>query len=222
MDYETEEQQLEAIKKWWQENSSMIITGIAVGVAAIFGWQYYQNQSTVHGEQASILYENVAANVQLASTINDQQSRVNKLMAEYSDTPYASLSALLLAKQQLAAGDPVKAQQQLQWVVDNAQQEELRYLARIRLSRVMLANNQNEQALTLVSEVFPESFRAIALELKGDVLLTMGKNDEAKQAYVEAQNYADNNQLLQLKIDDLGGLTPMPTSAVTEKSEPSA
>ncbi len=218
MDFETEEQQLEAIKQWWKENSSMIVVGVTVGVASIFGWQYYQDQSVVHSEQASIIYENVAANVQSAQTLDEQQARINTLVGEYSDTPYASLSALLLAKQQLAAGDLARAQQQLQWVIDNAVQEELRYLAKIRLARVLLNNAQPDQALALIDQVYPESFRAIALELKGDVLLSQGKQDDAKQAYIEAQNYADSNRWLQLKIDDLGGLAPV----TAENNEPSA
>ncbi len=221
MDFETEEQQVEAIKQWWKENSAMIVTGISVGVASIFGWQYYQDQSIKHTEQASIIYETVATNVQSSGTINDQQTRVNTLAAEYKDTPYASLSALLLAKQHLAAGEPVKAQTQLQWVIDNARQDELRYLAKIRLARVLLTNAQVDQALLLLNETYPESFRSIALELKGDALVTQGNKALAHQAYKEALQYTVSSRLLQLKIDDLGEAADISTDN-TSSTEPSA
>ena len=99
MDFETEEQQLEAIKKWWKENSNMIIGGIAVGVSAIFGWQYYQDKTIVHTNNARVLYEQVVGNVENLAIVNEQMARVNTLQAEYADTLYAGSGGLLLAKQ---------------------------------------------------------------------------------------------------------------------------
>ena len=151
--------------------------------------------------------------------------KVNTLVAEYSDTPYASLSALVLAKQQSAAGDYVKAQQQLDWVVQNARQEELKYLAKIRLSRLYLTVADYDLALTLLSESFPQSFQSMALELKGDVLLSQGKKTLAKVAYTQALAASDaSNRWLQLKIDDIGDsmIVPSINQAATDASEPSA
>lgn len=222
MDYETEEQQLEAIKKWWKENSSMIVGGIAIGVSAIFGWQYYQAQTITHTEQASVYYEQVLVQSEDASKLNEQLIKVNKLEAEFSDTPYAALSALLIAKQQLAAGDLAKAQQQYEWVINNASQDEFKYLAKIRLSRLMLATNKAEQAITLLSESYPESYMSMVLELKGDALLTLGKKDQAKVSYQQALSLAtDSNRWLQLKIDDIGDSEPAKDNK-TGISEPSA
>jgi len=207
MDYETEEQQIEAIKKWWKENSNMIVTGVAIGVACIFGWQYYQGETVKHAEQASVLYEQVLVNADNPSKINDQLASVNQLEAEFNDTPYASLSALIVAKQQLEAGQIEKAQQQYRWVIDNANQDELKYIAKIRLSRLLLANNQQDQALSLLNETYPESFNGMVLELKGDVLLVQGNKAEAKLAYIKAMSLSQgSNRWLQLKIDDIGDL----------------
>ena len=205
MDFETEEQQLEALKKWWSENATMIIGGIVVGVSSIFGWQYYQEQSHLHAEKASVIYEQVLRSTQSSDESADVQTKVNNLIAEYSDTPYASLSALVLAKQQAAAGDYAKAQQQLDWVVNNAQQEELKFLAKIRLARLYLSAEQLDLALNLLNETYPDSFQSMALELKGDVLVIQGKNLEAKAAYTQAQAVSDGvNRWLQMKIDDIG------------------
>ncbi|RDH83708.1 MAG: hypothetical protein DIZ80_06090 [endosymbiont of Galathealinum brachiosum] len=221
MDYETEEQQLEAIKKWWKENSSTVVMGIAVGVASIFGWQFYQTDSINHTEQASVLYEQVLIQSENPSKINDQLASVNQLEAEFKDTPYASLSALIIAKQHIAAGQDDKAQQQYQWVIENANQDELKYLAKIRLSRLLLTNQQHDKALVLLNETYPENFNAMVMELKGDVLSTQGNKAEAKKAYLEALSFSKSpNRWLQLKIDDIGG------SAVDSKAstgtEPSA
>lgn len=220
MDFETEEQQLEAIKKWWKENSTNIIGGLAVGVSSIFGWQYYQDKTIVHTESASVLYEQVAVNLENIATVNEQMTRVNTLQAEYSDTPYAGLAALLLAKQQMASGEFVKAQQQLDWLVNNAQQDEVKYLAKIRLARLLVNTQQVDKALAILNEVFPNSFNAMVYELKGDVLVLKGDMAQAKSAYQQAMAASQTpSRWLQHKIDDIS-LTNK--NLTTDKSEPSA
>jgi predicted negative regulator of RcsB-dependent stress response len=221
MDYETEEQQLEAIKKWWKENSSMVVTGVAIGVASIFGWQYYQTENVKHAEQASVLYEQVIIDSEISANLNKQIASVNQLQADFTDTPYASLTSLIVAKQQMQAGQIEKASKQYRWVIDNASQDALKFLAKIRLSRLLLADNKADQALTLLNETYPDSFKEMVLELKGDVLSTQGNKVQAKAAYIEAMSLSKNgNRWLQLKIDDLGD------TAVGSKSnkgiEPSA
>ena len=221
MDYETEEQQLEAIKKWWKENSTMVVTGISIGVASIFGWQYYQTESVKHAEQASVLYEQVLINSSNPANINDQLASVNQLEAEFNNTPYASLSALIVARQHMAAGQIEKAQQQYRWVIENTKQDELKYLAKIRLARLLLAATQFDESLALLNETYPDSFNAMVLELKGDVLSTQGNKAEAKTAYVKAMSLSSGaNRWLQLKIDDIGETSA--ESNLKTGSEPSA
>jgi len=221
MDYETEEQQIEAIKSWWKENSTMVVTGISIGVASIFGWQYYQTENVKHAEQASVLYEQVLINSTNPSKINDQLAGVNQLEAEFSDTPYAALSALIVAKQQLAVGEFEKAQQQYRWVIENTSQDELKYLAKIRLSRLLLTADKKDEALALLNEIYPESFNAMVFELKGDVLSSQGNSAEAKTAYIKALSLSKGpNRWLQLKIDDIGESSA--ESNLNPGTEPSA
>ncbi len=220
MDFETEEQQLEAIKKWWKENSNMIIGGIAVGVSAIFGWQYYQDKTIVHTNNASVLYEQVVGNVENLAIVNEQMARVNTLQAEYADTPYAGLGGLLLAKQQMASSEFVKAQKQLEWVAANARQDEVKSLAKVRLARLLSNTQQVDRALAILNEPFPTSFNAIVFELKGDVLILKGEMAQAKSAYQQAMAASESpSRWLQYKIDDIG-MTDQP--ATTDNSEPSA
>ena len=57
----TEEQQIEAFKKWWKENGSSIITGLLLGLAILFGarsWFAYQERSA---ENASDIYTSLMA-----------------------------------------------------------------------------------------------------------------------------------------------------------------
>ncbi len=207
MDYETEEQQLEAIKKWWKENSTNIIAGIVLGAVAIFGWRYYGDMQTRHMMEASSLYEQVKSAAISNAKPDEQQTRVNELMADYGDTPYASLSAFVFSKQLLQHNDMVKAQQQLDWVIKHADDESFKVIARLRQARILFAAKQFDNALALLSKDYPQSFSALYEELKGDIYLAQGKQDEARAAYDKAAMVIDNkaSKWLRLKRDEAAG-----------------
>jgi len=215
MDYETEEQQLEALKKWWKENSTNVIGGIFLGAAAILGWRYYGNVQTEHMLQASSIYEQVKTSAINNAELDQQQIRVNNLMAEYADTPYASLSAFAFTKQLLQNNDAVKAQQQLDWVIQHGDEESFKVIARLRQARLFFMAKQFDQALTLLSTEYPVSFTALYEELKGDIYLAQGKQIQARAAYDKASLLADNkpSKWLRLKRDE---------AVETNKAEPSA
>ena len=39
--FATEEQQVEAIKRFWKEHGTAIIVGAALGLGGLWGWRYY-------------------------------------------------------------------------------------------------------------------------------------------------------------------------------------
>jgi predicted negative regulator of RcsB-dependent stress response len=98
IDYETEEQQVAALKNWWKENATSLIIGVFVGVSGLLGWRYYIDQNQNHLVQASNLYMQVAQSVMM-NVVDDKVNDINNtLINEYSNTPYAALSSLALAK----------------------------------------------------------------------------------------------------------------------------
>ena len=57
IDYnKTDDEQAEDIKKWWKENGLSVAAGIALAVAALFGWEYWQKYQITQAESASTLY----------------------------------------------------------------------------------------------------------------------------------------------------------------------
>ena len=76
---ETEEQQVEALKKWWTENASVMILGVAIGASVLFGWRYYDNYKIQHAEEASSLYDSVLTTAAANDPLDKQQTRVNTL-----------------------------------------------------------------------------------------------------------------------------------------------
>jgi predicted negative regulator of RcsB-dependent stress response len=204
----TEEEQLEAIKKWWAENGWSIVGGIAIGLAAIFGWRSWEAWQQAQAEAASHLYSNMIVEVRQNRT-DEARELAQKLLDEYTSTSYAVFASLMLARLDVEAGNPDSALQYLQWAMDKTSQDEFKHLARLRMARVMLNDGKPDQALALILNVKNQGeFVASYEELKGDIYVRLGEIEKAKLAYQLALTAMDDrlreNSFLQMKIDDIG------------------
>ena len=205
--YASEEEQVAAIKKWWKENGTSVILGIVIGSAALFGWRFWQGQITAKGEQASMIYSQLEQ--QIAGQKSEDAAITGKqLMQDYPETPYASFAGLLLAKVAVDAQDIEAADNYLGWVIDNGNPEELVQIAIMRSARLSLDNDNADSAWALIATMNDASSLSSYHELKGDILLAQGKQDEAKNAYLQATalnpSGSGGNSILSLKMDDLG------------------
>ena len=203
--YKTEEEQVEALKKWWNDNGTSVIIGFCVLAAAIAGWQYWQAQKTATAVQASMLIEHAT---QALDDENHQgvSDAAGQILSEFSDTSYAPMAALLLAKSKYLSDDIVSAQTYLQWALDNSKDEGIQHIARIRLASVLWQQDKGDEALSLVNSVEPGKFIASYEELRGDIFASQGKNQEAIKAYeiaVSGEGAVSDARSLQLKIDAL-------------------
>ncbi|MCW8929028.1 MAG: tetratricopeptide repeat protein [Gammaproteobacteria bacterium] len=204
--YETEEQQVEAIKKWWSENFKMVIFLTVVGLGSIVGVQQWKNNQIVEAQTASMEYDHILKVVKESKKepINQQ---VETMLNEYPDYTYAALSAMLEAKQMIEAGKMAEAEKKLQWVIENGKAQNLQHISRIRLATLMSAQGKNEEALKVLN-VEHGSFKASYLEVKGDILVALKRTNEARSAYDQAlEAYAAigaNAQILRVKRNDLG------------------
>ena len=206
--YDLEEQeQLDTLKTWWKMHGNLVTTVVTVfclGVIAWQGWNWYQRgQST----QASAIY----AVLEQAVAARDAQkikAAAGELAEKFGSTSYASLGALLAAKQSFEAGDLKTAKAQLVWAADNGK-DEVKDLARLRLAAVALDEKAYDEALKQLEVGHSAIFDARFLELKGDILVAQGKKIEARVVYKAAQDKAmgkpgAGRELLQQKLDSLG------------------
>jgi predicted negative regulator of RcsB-dependent stress response len=203
--HETEEQQVEALKHWWKENGSSIITGVLLGLALLFGaksWFAYQERVA---ENASNIYATM-----MVALDNDEETVVNEkagtLIADYSATPYAPLAALTLAKIKLERGELEAAHAQLQWALDNTDSDVIGEIVRLRLARVMLAEGNPGGAEALIGTAGTgTAFEPLYLELSGDIEAARdnpgGARDEYRQALADMPPGFPGRPVVELKYE---------------------
>ena len=204
-EFETEDQQLEALRKWWQENGRGILVGVVLGLGAVGGWRGWIYYSEVRAESASAIYHDVMQSL-AAQEYDDIAARTQQIIDDYASTPYAELAALGDARAAVEQEDYERAKTRLQWARDNANQENIRFIARIRLARVERQLGEVDQALQTLDIAFPVAFVAAVEELRGDLYLVKGDRDKARDAYgkaLAAPYSSVDRELVEMKFNDL-------------------
>lgn len=202
--YETEEQQVEAIKKWWNENGKSIVAGVVIGLGGILGWKAWVEHSDGVAAQASNMFDQLAFSVETGK--GDQALKQTEvLQQEFSSTPYAGFAALMLARVNFEKGDMAGAVKALEQAIEQAPDRAFKSIAVLRLARVYIADGQLEAAeKVLQTHSAPAAFSAEYAALQGDIAHTKGDIAAARSAYQEAiANNASNQELLQLKLENL-------------------
>lgn len=209
MAYDLEEQeQLATLKDWWKQYGNLV-TWLLIAVLGAYsawsGWNYYQRSQAA---QAAHLYGELQKSA--ATGDSAQVLRIaTDMESKFGGTLYAEMSALTAAKTAFEANDLNAAKAQLQWVIDNGDEEEYRAIARVRLAGILLDEKAYDEGLKLLGANFPAHFAGVVADRKGDLLAAQGKADEARAAYQLAMGKLDPQdparQLIQLKLDALGG-----------------
>lgn len=226
MEQYTDDERVEDLKKWWHENGVSIIVGIALGVAAIFGWRYWISHRDAQAERASLAYDRFIQAVEKPDADQARQ-RGQALLADFPNSTYAALATLRLAKLAVDNNDQALAMQQLQWVIDHAKLAELQDIARLRLVRVLFATGQFAEAEKRLEQVNTTSLATERDELRGDLYLAGHDPAKARTAYAEALAAGGANPLLRIKLDNLAPPTAdtvvaAPASPPPASAEPTA
>ncbi|OAN14295.1 hypothetical protein A3K86_12005 [Photobacterium jeanii] len=198
--YETEEQQVEAIKSWWKENGKAVVLGAVIGLGGLYGWRFYQGEIQAGKEQASNAY--TQAITALESGNESAVADVKAFIAGHESSQYAVLASLQLAKAQVQQGDLDAAAEQLSWAIANTKDEAILPLAQTRLARIFAEQQKFAEATAELDKVTAESWKAKVAELRGDILLQQGDSTGAREAYVQAQQLGAS-PVVQMKLDDL-------------------
>ena len=199
-----EQEKLGDLKAWWTTYGNYVttaITVVALLVAANQGWKWWTGKQA---NEASTLYFALSDAVGKNDTAKAKDA-VAQLEEKFPGTGYAPRGALLAAKAAFDAGDLATAKTQLEWVVANSKEDELKSIARLRLAAVLIDQKQFDAALAALEGKYSESFAGLFLDMKGDVFTLQGKAADAKTAYEAALAKLDSKgsqkQYTQLKLD---------------------
>lgn len=214
MAYQTEEEQVEALKRWWRDNGTAVVAGVVLAGGAVFGWQGWQKQQSAVREGASIQYENLMDAYEKAVTAEAGEKDhatlshvATEMRDEYPKTTYAQYAAMQMARFYVEQGELVKARSELDWVLSAKPEPELAELVQLRLGQILHAQGDSEQALDLLTGVESGSQSVSYLELRGDILINLQRIPEARSAYESAMQLAEEQgerrPLLEMKLDDL-------------------
>ena len=210
--YDLEEQdQLDDLKAWWSRWGNTVTTVLLVASLAAAAAQGFRWWTAKKAEDAAVLF-NAVTQAARTNDVAKAKDATAQLTDKFAGTGYAPRAAFLLAKMQFDGGDTAAARAQLQWVVDHADEQELKEIARYRLAGLLLNDKQYDEALKVLDAKHGAPFAGLYADLRGDAHAAAGRNAEARKAYQEALTGFDAKSqyrnYVQVKLDTLGGAAP--------------
>ena len=201
--YQTEEQQVDAIKKYWKDNGTAIIAGLFIGFGSFIGYNLYKDNQLEQELATSEAYQLV---VESAGKEGDVYTKKGEtFIAENGDSSYSTLTALSLAKKAASDKDWPQVEKFLVIAIEKASEAGIKGIATLRLARVQIQQEQFEKALNTLATPLPDSFKAAVEETKGDAFMKQGKTELARSAYqaaIEAQGEGAS-RAVKMKLSDL-------------------
>lgn len=203
----SEDEQVEALKKWWKENGTAVAVGIVIGLSVVVGFWKWREYVENRAYEASDVY------VQFTDALAEKNQEKTKdlyqtLTKDYSGTSYAVFAAMYMAKQAIEGNELDKAEHDLKWALEHSSKDAIAHLVRVRLARTLLAQNKPDEALTLIQALKPSSFDAEYNEIKGDIYRAKGNVSEARKAYEAALESTlftgKRRDFVKMKMSDLG------------------
>jgi predicted negative regulator of RcsB-dependent stress response len=197
----TEDEQTERLKQWWKENGTSVIAGAVLGIAVIGGVNYWRIYKNEQAESAAGLYEQV-----LQSQGNPESTAIGqRLIDEYSSTPYAGKAALVLGSTAFENENPDQARMHFEWALENAPDPADRKLARLRLARVELGRQELDKVEQLLAGIPGGGYESEYRELLGDLAMARNDPETAREEYRAALDTLPEQsgfaEMLNIKLD---------------------
>ncbi len=209
MEYELNDQdRAEIVKKFFKKYGLWIIVAVVV-IAIGFGINaYMQKREALANQNASVAYDALFAAAQNGATVNQTTQAATDLIKNYPGTVYATFANLLLANIAVQQGNLGEADQILTAVLKSNDHNTLSPLIRLRLARVLIAENKPDDAVALLKHP-PKGFEASYSLVTGDALLSQNNQAAAKASYLAAQAVDQNDpvtaQMITERLNSLSG-----------------
>jgi predicted negative regulator of RcsB-dependent stress response len=196
---DTEEEQVDKIKKWWNSNGKQILAGAALGLVGVFGWNSYGDYQDSQALNARTLYLSYASD-------STNIGAYDKLIKDHSSSSYADQATFLMANYLFEAGNYALALDSLKPLISR-ENVVIASTAILRSASLHLQLGEHNEALAILDVDSGEGFSGLFYNLTGDIYLDLNNKEEAKKYYSLAiENITANSsltQLIQIKLDDL-------------------
>lgn len=215
-----EQEKIDDLRAWWDRYGGTVTFGVVLACLVIGGVQGWRWWTGSRAAEASVLYQAVSEAARKTDPAKGKDAMM-QLVDKFGGTAYAPRAALVYAKMLFDAGDKAGAKLQLTWVVDHADEDELKAIARYRLAEIQLDAGQADDALKTLDAKRPDAFNGLYADLRGDALTAAGRAADARAAYQEAAAALDPKSAyrayVQVKLEAAGGaVATAPTGGSSE------
>lgn len=201
-----EHQQVEQLKQTVKEYGPSVLIGIGLAAVLLFGYQHYSKIRERAYDHASIRYEQLldalAANKTQAANV-----AANYLIKRYPKSDYAKLAELLLAQRDITESQFSSANMRLKDVMEHGHTPAIKEIARLRLARLQIQQNDAKAALSTLSAVDAKEYLPLVSSVRGDAYAKLHQANDARQAYQQAltgiPEGAMLHSLVALKLNNL-------------------
>ena len=186
-DHLQEEEQLEAISQWWQENRTSVIAAVVLTLGGTVGWSQYEDYTSEKTVAAANTYDGLLQERESGESAEELALISAGLRETHDGEAFAEFASLQVAAAAVEAADLVLARAELESVMATVELDStLGQLVQLRLARVMAASG-DETAAVAILEQGSSSFPASYAQALGDIHLAAGRESEALMAYQSAQ-----------------------------------
>lgn len=206
-DHLQEEEQIDAIKQWWQENKVSVIGAIVLTLGGSFGWSQYQDYTSATAIAAADTYDEILLERASGESADQLAMLADTIRDENGSIAFAEFAALQVAAAAAEEGDFEQAQSELEKVMAGVEVDStLGQLAQLRLAKVKAALGQEEAAIAIL-ELGSDSFPVSYAQVLGDIHLAAGREAAALEAYQTAKAASlmlgGQSGLIDLKVSGL-------------------
>ncbi|MDX5629591.1 MULTISPECIES: YfgM family protein [unclassified Brenneria] len=200
--YGTENEQVDALRRFFAENGKALAVGVVLGVGALVGWRFWLNHQNNSAMASSASYQQISD--RLAEGKAEDIASAEKFSTNKNS--YGVLASLALARHYVDQKDFAKAEQQLIQAQSQTKDADLLSLVNLRLARIQLQENKADEALKTLDAVKLDGWVALAAEVRGDALVSKGDNQAAREAYnkgLDANPPQALQAFLRMKLNNL-------------------
>jgi predicted negative regulator of RcsB-dependent stress response len=208
MDQIDEYEQGERVRAWLRNNASSLIGGVALGLASLGGWQWWQGQQDNKLVLAAAEYQAFTKAVE-AKDDTKAGAHATALAQDFPKSPYPVLAAMRRAEMLHTEGKDDEALNVLDAAATSPADPVLVELSKLRAARLLAGMGKPEEAIKRLDAAGASAFPAVAAEIRGDAEMALGRRDAARIAYEQALASLDiaapTRPMVEMKLTDAGG-----------------